>query len=64
MRKWDRVSEWCIRSGPWRIAKAIVEGNPSYLLTHDGKTRRWRGVTTHKTLGVFGTAQEAMEAAK
>ena len=53
-----------MRSGPWRIAKVIVQGKPSYLLTHDGKTRSWCGVTTHKTLGVFGTAQEAMEAAK
>jgi len=53
-----------MRSGPWRIAKVIVQGKPSYLLTHDSKTRRWCGVTTHKTLGVFGTAQEAMEAAK
>ena len=64
MRKWERVGEWCMRSGPWRIAKAIVQCKPSYILTHDGKTRRWCGVTTHKTLGVFGTAQEAMEAAK
>ena len=64
MRKWDRVSEWCVRSGPWRIAKAIVEGEPKYTLTHDGKTRRWCGVVTHKVLGVFGSAKEAMESVK
>lgn len=64
MRDWQRVGMYCLRSGPWRIAKAICPDGPRYVLTHDNKTRRWCGVTTHKTLGVFGTAQEAMEAAK
>lgn len=64
MRKWERVGEWCVRSGPWRVAKAMINGVPCYELTHDSKTQRWRGVVTHKVLGVFKTAQEAMEAAK
>lgn len=64
MRKWERVSEWCVRSGPWRIAKAMVNGAPCYELTHDRKMIKWGSVVTHKVLGVFATAQEAMEAAK
>lgn len=68
MRKWERAGEWCIRSGPWRIAKAIVQGVPQYVLTHDSNTHKWGqgklAVITHKVLGVFGSAQEAMEAAK
>ena len=64
MRKWERASEWCVLSGPWRIAKAIVDGAPRYTLTHDRKTIKWCSVVTHKVLGVFATAKEAMEAAK
>lgn len=64
MRKWERSGEWCLRSGPWRITKSIVEDRPKYALTHDSKTRRWGPVVTHRILGVFGSAQEAMEAAK
>lgn len=64
MRNWERVSEWSMRSGPWRVTKAMINGVPRYELTHDRKTRLWCGVVTHKVLGVFGSAKEAMEAAK
>lgn len=68
MRNWERSGEWCLRSGPWRIAKAMVDSAPRYVLTHDNKTHDWQGrrgvVRTHMVIGVFGSAKEAMEAAK
>jgi homospermidine synthase len=34
--KWQKINPYCLKSGPWRIAK---HGGPSpkYLLTHDAK---------------------------
>ena len=51
--KWQKINPYCLKSGPWRIAK---HGGPSpkYLLTHDAQP----GV-----LCWFGSAQAAMEAA-
>ena len=63
-RKWTRKGEWALHAGPWRIAKAIVEGEPRYTLTHDARVQKWCGVTTARILGVFKSANEAMGAAK
>lgn len=64
MSKWKRTSEWAMASGPWRIAKSIVCGKARYTLTHEARLNRWCGIPMHEILGVFGTASEAMEAAK
>lgn len=49
MVKWDRISEYAIRSGPWRISKAYVMGKARYLL--------WHGDKVHS--GPYDTADEA-----
>lgn len=52
--KWQKINPYCLKSGPWRIAK---HGGPSpkYLLTHDAKPN---------LLMWFGKAQEAMDTAE
>lgn len=62
-RVWTR-GEWFLRTGPWRIAKSFVAGKALYVLTHDARSQRWSGVTTAEILGIYGTAAQAMEAAK
>lgn len=64
MREWTRSGLYCLKSGPWRIAKASTPQGWRYTLTHDAITKRWCGVVIHKPLGVFASASEAMEAAK
>ena len=51
--KWQKHSPYCLKSGPWRIAKHGGQP-PKYLLTHDSKP----GV-----LMWFGSSAEAMELA-
>lgn len=64
MRDWQRVGPYCLKSGLWRITKASTPQGWRYTLTHDNKTQSWCGVVTHVALGVFASANEAMEAAK
>ena len=51
--KWKKINTYCIKSGPWMLAK---HGGtpPKYLLTHDAKPN---------VLMWFDSAQAAMEAA-
>ena len=52
--KWKKINPYCLRSGPWMLAK---HGGtpPKYLLTHDANPN---------LLMWFGKAQEAMDAAE
>ena len=52
--KWQKINPYCLKSGPWRIAKHGGQ-NPTYLLTHDAKPGM---------LCWFGSSQEAMETAE
>ena len=51
--KWKKINPYCLRSGPWMLAK---HGGtpPKYLLTHDAKPGM---------LCWFDSAQAAMDAA-
>ena len=52
--KWHKINPYCLKSGPWLIAK---HGGPSprYLLTHDSRPN---------AMMWFGSAQEAMDTAE
>lgn len=63
-KQWERMGEWALRRGQWRIAKAIVCGTPKYTLTHDTRLTTWCGIRTAAILGVFDGAKAAMEKAK
>lgn len=63
-RVWMQESEWCLKAGPWRIAKCLVSGKARYSLTHDTRLTKWCGIRTAAILGVFDTAKAAMEKAK
>lgn len=64
MLKWRRSGEFQMRAGAWCISKAMVGGEPRYTLTHDQMVSRIGDAETHQILGVFGTAQEAMDKAR
>ena len=51
--KWQKLNPYCLKSGPWRIAKHGGQP-PKYLLTHDAKPGM---------LCWFGSSAEAIEAA-
>lgn len=51
--KWNKINPYCLKSGPWLIAKH--GGQPAkYLLTHDARSGM---------LCWFGSSAEAIEAA-
>lgn len=62
--KWEQIGEFCLRKGPWRIAKSIVGGKPRYTLTHDTRSTKWCGIRMPAILGIFDSAKAAMEKAK
>lgn len=62
--RWKRTGDYQVRAGKWCITKSMVGGEPRYVLTHDLRTCRTGCVETHQILGVFQTAQAAMDFAE
>ncbi len=48
--KWKAVDKYCIRSGPYRIAKTMHSGEMLYVLSYD-----------NQTLGMYDDADEARD---
>lgn len=61
---WKRTSEYSLQSGPWRIAKTFVHGQPKYTLTDERKTRQWCGINIVRIVGIYDSADEAKAAAR
>lgn len=60
---WTRQGDSALRSGPWVIGRAFVEGRARYVLTRDGDTTRW-GCVTYLNARVFDDAATAKAVAE
>lgn len=59
---WSRQGQHALRSGPWVITRAVVDGQARYCLTHDEQVRFWCGVRLH-VMRWFDSAAAAKAAA-
>lgn len=59
---WSRQGLYALRSGPWVITRAVVDGVARYCLTHDEQVYFWCGVRLHVTRW-FDSAAAAKAAA-
>lgn len=53
--QWKKLNPWAMRSGPWVIGKAVVSGQPKYILSKDGNKR---------ATGYFNSFDEAKDYAE
>lgn len=61
--KWERVGQYALRCGPWRLARAVVDGAIRYCLTRDGDETHWCGVRVQRAR-YFDSSEAANQAAQ